>query len=84
MKITIVFADIIVTLGDVRQYNIHHFTNCEFEPHSWRGTLDTTLCDEVCQLLATDWWFYPGTPGFLQVPVQRQQVYYKDGRYFCL
>jgi organic radical activating enzyme len=21
--------------------------------HSWRGVLDTTLCDKVCQLLAT-------------------------------
>jgi hypothetical protein len=20
-----------------------------FEPHSWRGVLDTTLCDKVCQ-----------------------------------
>ena len=24
--------------------------------------LDTTLCDKVCQLLATGWWFSPGTP----------------------
>ena len=22
---------------------------CEFEFHSWRGILDTTLCDEACQ-----------------------------------
>ena len=21
----------------------------EFEPHSWRGVLDTTSCDKVCQ-----------------------------------
>ena len=26
----------------------HHY-NCEFEPRSWRGVLDTTLCDKVCQ-----------------------------------
>ena len=26
----------------------HHY-NCEFEPCSWRGVLDTTLCDKVCQ-----------------------------------
>jgi hypothetical protein len=26
----------------------HHYS-CEFEPHSWRGVLDTTLCDKVCQ-----------------------------------
>ena len=29
---------------------------------SWRGLLNTTLCDKVCQLLATDQWFSPGTP----------------------
>jgi hypothetical protein len=29
---------------------------------SWRGVLDTTLCDDVCQCLATGWWFSPGTP----------------------
>ena len=22
---------------------------CEFERRSWRGVLDTTLCDKVCQ-----------------------------------
>ena len=22
---------------------------CEFESRSWRGVLDTTLCDKVCQ-----------------------------------
>jgi hypothetical protein len=26
-----------------------------------RGVLDTTLCDEVCQCLATGWWFIPVT-----------------------
>ena len=24
-------------------------TSCELEPCSWRGVLDTTLCDKVCQ-----------------------------------
>jgi hypothetical protein len=28
----------------------------EFEPRSWRGVLDTTLCDKVCQWLATGPW----------------------------
>ena len=32
-------------------------TTCQFEPHSWRGVLDTTLCDKVHQLLATGRWF---------------------------
>ena len=29
---------------------------------SWRGILNTTLCDKVCQWLATGWWFSRGTP----------------------
>ena len=28
---------------------------------SWRGVLDTTLCDKVCQWLMTGRWFSPGT-----------------------
>jgi len=34
---------------------------CDILP-SWRGVLDTTLCDQVCQCLATDRWFSPGNP----------------------
>ena len=37
----------------------YHNKNCEFEPRSWRGVLDTTLCDQVCQRLAKGQWFYP-------------------------
>jgi len=29
---------------------------------SWWDVLDTTLCDKVCQWLATGRWFSPGTP----------------------
>ena len=29
---------------------------------SWRDVLDTTLCDKVCQWLATGRCFFPGTP----------------------
>ena len=29
-----------------------------------RGVVDTTLCDKVCQWLATGQWFSPGTPFF--------------------
>jgi hypothetical protein len=36
--------------------------SCEFEPCSWRGVLDTTLSDKVCQWLTTGWQFSPGTP----------------------
>jgi hypothetical protein len=34
----------------------------EFEPRSWRGVLDTTLCDKVGQWLATGQWFSTGAP----------------------
>jgi hypothetical protein len=27
----------------------YHHLSCVFEPHSWRGVLDKTLCDQVCQ-----------------------------------
>jgi len=43
--------------------NCHYdvFIN-NIEPCSWRGVLYTTLCDKVCQLLATGRWFSSGTP----------------------
>ena len=31
--------------------------HCEFESSWWRGVLDTTLGDTVCQRLLPDWWF---------------------------
>jgi hypothetical protein len=31
----------------------YHHLSWEFEPHSWRGVPDKTLCDKVCQWLAT-------------------------------
>ena len=34
----------------------------EFVTRSWIGVLDTTLCDKVCQWLATGRWFSLGTP----------------------
>jgi hypothetical protein len=39
----------------------HHWC-CECESRSGRGALDATLCDKVCQWLATGRWFSPGTP----------------------
>ena len=39
----------------------HHYS-CEFKPRSWRGVLDTKLCEKVCQWIATGRWFSPGTP----------------------
>jgi hypothetical protein len=40
----------------------YHHESCEFESCSWRGVLDTTLCDKVCHWLVTGRWFSPGTP----------------------
>jgi hypothetical protein len=34
----------------------------KFKPRSWRGILNATLFDKVCQLLATGQWFSLGTP----------------------
>ena len=38
----------------------YHHQRCEFELRSWRSSLDTTLCDKVCQGLAAGRWFLPG------------------------
>ena len=40
----------------------HQHLSCEFEFLSWPDVLDTTLCDKVCQWLATGLWFSSGTP----------------------
>ena len=42
-------------------YNYQHYS-CEFESRSWRGVLNTTLCDKVCQWLAAGRWFSQGSP----------------------
>jgi hypothetical protein len=39
----------------------YHYYSCEFQSHSLWGVLDKTLCDQVCQWLAADLWFSPGT-----------------------
>jgi hypothetical protein len=40
-----------------------HYKNLfrEFKSHIWQGVLDTTLCDKVCQWLATGQWLSPST-----------------------
>ena len=40
----------------------YHHCSCEFEFGSWRGVLDTALCDKACQWLAADLWFSLCTP----------------------
>ena len=41
--------DRIVGFTTTYAINAYHHSRCEFESHSWRGVLDTTLCDKVCQ-----------------------------------
>ena len=40
----------------------HHHLRFEFESRAWRSVLNTTLCDKICQWLATGSSFSPGTP----------------------
>ena len=44
--------------------SVYNHSSCEFKSWSWCtwGVLDTTLCDKVCQWLATDLWFSTATP----------------------
>jgi len=44
----------------------YHNDDCEFEPRWWRGELDTTLCDKVCQWLPTGRFFFLQVLRFLQ------------------
>jgi hypothetical protein len=39
----------------------YHHKSCEFESYPWRGVLDATLRDKVCQWLAAGRWFSPAT-----------------------
>jgi len=49
---------------DFESYAISAYRHyiCEFESCSWRGAIDTTLCDEVCLWPAAGWWFIQGIP----------------------
>jgi hypothetical protein len=52
----------VVVFTTTSAISAYHHKSCEFAPRSWRGVLDTTLCDKVCQWLATGRWFSPYTP----------------------
>jgi len=41
--------------------SVYHHSRCALESRPWRGILDTTLCYKICQWLASEWWFSPGT-----------------------
>ena len=40
----------------------YHHLSCKCEPRSCRDVLDTPLCNNVCQSIATGRWFSPYTP----------------------
>ena len=52
---------IVVGFSTTCAISAYHHLRCEFEPRSWRGVLDTTLCDKVCQWLVTGRWISLGT-----------------------
>jgi hypothetical protein len=60
--LTIIFFFIINHKYNINYRLWHIIQTGEFEFPSWRGTFDTTLCDKVCQWLATGRWFSKGTP----------------------
>jgi hypothetical protein len=42
--------------------SVSYTNGCEFVPRSWRGVLDTAVCDKVFQWFATRRWFSLSTP----------------------
>ena len=49
LSLSISFDRMVVGLTTIYAVSAYHHKNSELEPHSWRGVLDTTLCDKVCQ-----------------------------------
>jgi len=41
----------VVGVKTIYTISAYHHQSCEYEAHSWRGVLDPTLCDKVCQSL---------------------------------
>ena len=62
LTLAVIYACNSISISRMQSVPIYHHWRCMFEPRSWRGVLDTTLCDQVCQWLPTDRWFSPGTP----------------------
>jgi hypothetical protein len=40
---------IVIGFTTICAISAYQYKSSEFEPRSWRGVLDTTLCDKVCQ-----------------------------------
>jgi hypothetical protein len=63
MKIVRLYSCIIGEGKNTLSWDAMHCLNSvTLESRSWRGVLDTTICDQVCQWFATGRWYSPGTP----------------------
>jgi hypothetical protein len=51
---------IVVELTTTYAISSDHYQRCEFEFRSWRGVLDTTLCNKVCQWIVAGRWYSTG------------------------
>jgi hypothetical protein len=49
MKFFYRFLQMVVGSVTTCAINAYHQYICEFKSRSWRGVLNTTLCDQVCQ-----------------------------------
>ena len=56
---------LVIVFATTCAINVYHIESCEFESRSWRGVLDTALCDKVCQWLAVGRWFFSRYSSFL-------------------
>jgi len=45
----VVVIVVVVMFATTYAGSAYHLWGCEFESNSWRGVLDTTLGDKVCQ-----------------------------------
>jgi len=57
-----------MVVGFITTYaiNAHHHYRCEFKPCSWRGVLDTTLCDKSLSVTSDRSVVFFRSSGFLQ------------------
>ena len=53
---------IVVEFTTTYAISAYHHYSCDFESLSWRGVLDTTIYDQVCQWLTTGRWYSPSSP----------------------
>ena len=57
-----------VVVGFITTYaiNAYYHKSCQFEPHTWQGVLDTTICDKRLSVTCGRSIVFTGYSGFLQ------------------